>query len=128
MNIKEYIIIICYEFPIAALEILKKSFSLKGIELIDYSNDIDKAISSVKENDYISIVIRDFELPSFNGIRLLDKLSLLNPLIKGIIITSEPDVALKYSQKYIVIDKFCSDFSEKLINCSIQILNDNTKD
>jgi len=68
-------------------------------------NDPIEALEYVKNNEEISLIITDFQMPEMNGIELLKKAKEIKKQIHGIIFSSDPEQVKSSSQDYEVIEK-----------------------
>ena len=70
--------------------LLKKYFLKKGFDAQTATNGTE-AIETLKKSSF-DVVLCDFKLPDYNGVEILQKIKIINPVIQVIIITGYSDV------------------------------------
>ncbi len=115
------LIVITDDVPLMA-ELVQYNLELTGFKNSITFNNPEICLKHIRDGLRPAVVISDFQMPEMDGIELLNSIGILLPECTGIIMSSNPRMALAQKPPYPILKKGSSDFFSSLISLICEAL------
>lgn len=97
-------------------DLIQYNFELAGFTNTRTFISPFKCLKDVKAGKVPQIVISDFQMPQMDGVSLLNKITMISPMTRGIIVTDDPQAARVAGKRFPVFKKGHSRFFTNLLS------------